>query len=132
MEAQQLWNLFQIDQQRIGALDTNMMTIRGWTVTLASALAGFSLSQHHRNLLFVAMAGAVLFGLLDIRYRRTQLLHAARADKIEQAIAPDYRLRPHGDPERPWRLALLWSRYRSSFSFYAVVLLLLLLLWTAT
>jgi hypothetical protein len=132
MEAQQLWNLLQIDQQRIGALDTNMMTIRGWTVTLTSALAGFSLSQHHRSLLFVAMAGTALFGVLDTRYRRTQLLHAARADKIEQVVAPDYRLRPQDHPERPPRLALIRSRYRSSLSFYAVVLLLLLLLWTAT
>ncbi len=47
METEQLWTLFQIDQQRIGALDTNMITIRGWTITLVSALVGFSLSQHH-------------------------------------------------------------------------------------
>src|SRR5215469_6412520 len=61
-----LWTLFQVDQQRISALDIIAMTIRGWTVTLVSALAGFSLSQHHRNLLLVAMAGTSLFGLLDI------------------------------------------------------------------
>jgi uncharacterized membrane protein len=129
METGQLWTLFQTDQQRIGALDTNMMTIRGWTVTLASALAGFSLSQHHRSLLLVAMVAAALFGLLDVRYRRTQLLHAARADKIEQVVAPDYRLRPHG---YPGELTLMWIRYRSSISFYVVVLLLLLLLWIVT
>ena len=63
-----------------------MMTIRGWTVTLTSALAGFSLSQHHRSLLLVAMVATALFGLLDFRYRRTQLLHAARADRIEQVV----------------------------------------------
>jgi uncharacterized membrane protein len=131
MEAQQLWNLLQIDQQRIGALDANMMTIRGWTITLASGLAGFSLSQHHRSLLLVAMAGTVLFGLLDIRYRSTQLLHAARVDKIEQAIAPDYRLRPSGYPGGPSWLVLIRNRYRSSLSFYAVALVLLLLLWAA-
>src|SRR5690349_19931448 len=92
MEMERLWTLFQVDQQRIGALDTNMITIRGWTVTLVSAIAGFSLSQHHRSLLLAAMAGAVLFGLLDVRYRRTQLLHADRVDKVEQVIAPEYRL----------------------------------------
>ena len=94
---QQLWTLYQIDQQRIGALDTNMITIRGWVITLTSAIAGVSLSQHHRNLLLVAMAGAVLFGLLDLRYRSTQLLHASRADKIEQELAPKgYTLRLPG------------------------------------
>ena len=132
METEQLWTLFQIDQQRIGALDTNMITIRGWTITVMSAIAGISLSQHHRSLLLVAVAGTVLFGLLDIRYRSTQLLHANRADKIEQAIAPEYRLRPHGPGGPPWLSALIRTRYRSSISFYVVVLVLLLLLWVVT
>jgi uncharacterized membrane protein len=108
------------------------MTIRGWTVTLVSALAGFSLSQHHRGLLVVAMAGTALLGLLDIRYRSTQLLHVDRARKVEQVIAPDYRLRPSGDPARPPWLGLIRSRYGSSASFYAVVFFLLLLLWAET
>ena len=132
METEQLWTLFQIDQQRIGALDTNMITIRGWTITLVSALAGFSLSQHHPSFLLVAMVGAVLFGLLDVRYRTTQLLHASRADKIEAFLAPDYRLRTH-DPVGPaWLHTLIRFRYRSAVSFYAVVLLFLLLLWGVT
>jgi uncharacterized membrane protein len=130
---QQLWTLFQTDQQRIGALDTNMITIRGWTITLISALAGFSLSQHHRNLLLVAMVGTVLFGLLDVRYRSTQLLHAYRANKIEQDLVDaKYRLR-QDDPGGPaWLSTLIRFRYRSAISFYAVVLLLLLLLWVVT
>jgi uncharacterized membrane protein len=131
-EAQQLWILFQADQQRISALDTIAMTIRGWTVTLVSALVGFSLSQHHRSLLPVAMIGSVLLGLLDVRYRRTQLLHANRVDKVEQVIAPGYRLRPYRDPGGPSWLILIRSRYGSSISFYAVVFFLLLLLWIVT
>lgn len=131
-EAQQLWILFQADQQRISALDTITMTIRGWTVTLVSALVGFSLSQHHRSLLPVAMIGSVLLGLLDVRYRRTQLLHANRVDKVEQVIAPGYRLRPYRDPGGPSWLILIRSRYGSSISFYAVVFFLLLLLWIVT
>ena len=86
-EKEQLWTLFQVDQQRISALDTIMMTIRGWTVTLVSAIVGFSLSRHHRSLLPVAMVGTVLFGLLDVGYRGTQLLHANRASKVEQDIS---------------------------------------------
>ena len=132
METEQLWTLFKIDQQRIGALDTNMITIRGWTITLVSALVGFSLSQHHPSFLLVAMVGAVLFGLLDVRYRTTQLLHASRADKIEALLAPDYRLRTH-DPVGPqWLHPLIRFRYRSAASFYAVVLLFLLVLWGVT
>jgi len=85
---ERFWSLFQIDQQRIGALHTNMITIRGWTITLISAVAGFSLSQHHRSLLLVAMVGTILFGLHDVRYRSTQLLHASRANKIEEQLCP--------------------------------------------
>jgi uncharacterized membrane protein len=132
LETKPLWTLFQVDQQRISAVDTIAMTIRGWTVTLVSAVVGFSLSQHHRNLLPVAMVGTVLFGLLDVRYRRTQLLHADRVDKVEQVIAPGYRLRPHGHPAGPPWKTLIQSRYGSSISFYVVVLSLLLLLWIVT
>ena len=66
-----------------------MITIRGKTITLISTIAGFSLSQHHRSLLHVAVVGTVLFGLPDVRYLSTQLLHASRADKIEQVV-PKY------------------------------------------
>ena len=130
MDTDRLWTLFQVDQQRISALDTNMITIRGWTITVTVAIAGISLSQHHRSLLLVAAIGTMLFGLLDLLYRRTQLLHASRADKIEQVLVPDYRLRPPV-PERPLsRSTVIWVRYGSSVAVYAVVVfLLLLLLW---
>jgi uncharacterized membrane protein len=131
-EQDRLWTVFQVDQQRISALDTIMMTIRGWTVTLVSAIVGFSLSQHHRNLLLVAMVGTVFFGLLDIGYRRTQLLHASRASKVEQDLLPEkYRLRSDHREGLP-RLTVHRSRYHSSISFYLVLLILLLLLWIAT
>lgn len=131
--AEALWTLFQVDQQRISALDTIAMTIRGWTVTLVSALAGFSLSQHHRSLLFVAMAGVVLFGLLDVHYRRTQLLHGARAAKVQDLLAPGYRLGHPGEPKEPGEEPSLgWTRYVSTVLFYVFLLFLLLLLWIVT
>jgi uncharacterized membrane protein len=132
LERDRLWTVFQVDQQRISALDTIMMTIRGWTVTLVAAIVGFSLSQHHRDLLLVAMVGAVLFGLLDIGYRRTQLLHASRVTKVEQDLLPEkYQFRGD-DPGGKRRLTVHRYPYQSSISFYLVVLLLLLLLWLVT
>lgn len=134
LEPERLWTLFQVDQQRIGALDTIMMTIRGWTVTLVSALVGFSLSQHHRDLVLVAIVSAALFGLLDIGYRRVQLLHVNRARKVEQEVAPGYRLRPQGPGRSSWLASMLGggTGYNSSISFYAAVLFLSLLLWIVT
>jgi uncharacterized membrane protein len=135
-ETQRLWTLFQIDQQRISALDTIAMTIRGWTVTLVSAIVGFSLSQHHRNLLPVAIVGTVLFMMLDVGYRSTQLRHVDRVGKVEQEIASGYRLRSR-DPGGPQWLKSLrsrigWNRYGSPVLFYVTMLLLLLLLWIVT
>ncbi len=78
------------------------------------------------------MVGAVLFGVLDVEYRRTQLLHADRANKVERKIAPNYRLRPDKPGEGPLWLTLIRSRYRSSISFYVVVLVLLLILWAVS
>jgi hypothetical protein len=133
LRPESLWTLFQVDQQRISALDTIAMTIRGWTVTLVSALAGFSLSQHHRSLLLVAMAGVVLFGLLDAHYRGTQLLHGARATRVQDLLAPGFRLRHRGEPQEPGEQPRpRWTRYVSTVSFYVVLLVLLLLLWIAT
>lgn len=131
METDRLWTLFQIDQQRLSALETIMLTIRGWTVTLASALAGFALSQHHRSLLLIAMAGTVLFGLLDVGYMRTLLFHVNRIRRVEQEIAPEYIFR-RVDPGKPPSLTWLRNTYGSSASFYVVVLLFLLLLLIVT
>jgi uncharacterized membrane protein len=127
-----LWTLFQVDQQRISALDTIAMTIRGWMVTLVAAIVGFSLSQHHRNLLLVAMVGAAFFGVLDVEYRHTQLLHAKRANKVERKVAQNYRLRPDKSGKgSPW-LTLIRGRYSSSILFYIFVLIFLLILWAAS
>ena len=135
-KVEQLWTLLQVDQQRISALDTIAMTIRGWTVTLVSAIVGFALAQHHRNLLPVAIVGTVLLMLLDVGYRSTQLRHVDRAGKIVKEIAPGYRLRSR-DPGGPQWLKSLrsrigWNRYGSPVLFYVTVLLLLLLLWIVT
>ena len=75
------------------------------------------------------MAGAVLFGLLDIEYRRTQLIHADRVDKVEQEIAQSYRFRSDKSSGESSGPTSIWSRYWSSISFYLVMLILLSVLW---
>jgi hypothetical protein len=61
-----LWRLFEIDQQRITALDTSIVAIRGWAITLDSALAGFAVSQHSRAFLLVALLATAFFMVLDL------------------------------------------------------------------
>jgi len=73
------------------------------------------------------MIGAALFGILDVRHRRTQL-HSNRIDKVEQVIAPGYRLRPSPNAKGSRWPIWMQSQYGSTLSFYAVVLILLLVL----
>jgi hypothetical protein len=43
--------------------------IRGWTITLTSALTALSFSEDNRGLLLAAVVAAALFAMLDVRYR---------------------------------------------------------------
>jgi NADH:ubiquinone oxidoreductase subunit 3 (subunit A) len=68
--------------------------------------------------------------LLDVHYRRTQLLHGARAAKVQDLLAPGYRLGHPGEPEEPGEQPSPdWTRYVSTVVFYVFLLFLLLLLW---
>jgi hypothetical protein len=86
-------SLMQLDQQRITALDTVSVAIRGWVVTLDSALVAFAFTKASPDAIAVAITATLLFLPLDFRYRRTQLLHAQRSSRIEQELVPEYPLR---------------------------------------
>ena len=131
MDRDGMWQLFQADTQRITALDQMAIAIRGWTITLTSALAAFGLAHSDRTLVLAAVLVPLLFGLLDVRYRTTQLLHAARVDLLQESLAPDYPLRPA--KSRTTGLTGLLGRwaYRSSVSFHAALVAVLLVIAAA-
>ena len=90
-----LWRLFEVDQQRITALDTSIVAIRGWAITLDSALAGFALSQHNQAFFLVALLATAFFTVLDLGFRNVQLRHVDRARRVEAELIPThYRFRP--------------------------------------
>ncbi|MGI9623392.1 MAG: hypothetical protein ACR2PK_11190 [Acidimicrobiales bacterium] len=72
------------------------------------------------------------FAYPDLRYRRTQLLHARRATLLERDIAPDYLLRGDASRADPGSEDSRLLRYRSSLSFYAVVVVTQVALWLVT
>jgi uncharacterized membrane protein len=129
---ERLWNLLQIDQGRISALDSIAMTVQGWTVTLVSALVGFSFNEHNQRLLLAAALATILLGILDVRYRATQLLHARRVDRVEALLIPKFVLRPHASTGAGPIRAILSHPYRSVASFYSVVLILVAVVWITT
>jgi hypothetical protein len=94
MDRDGMWQLFQADTERITALDQVAIAIRGWAIPPTSALAAFGMAYSDRSLVLAAVVVPLLFGLLDVRYRTTQLLHAARVDLLQESLAPDYPLRP--------------------------------------
>jgi len=110
MDDEGMWRLFEIDMQRITALDTIAVAIRGWAITLTSALAGFALSADNRRLVIASLVVPALFGLLDVRYRTTQLLHVDRTQQLELFLAPDIPLRP---AQRPAASPDAWAASRN-------------------
>jgi hypothetical protein len=83
-ETHELWTLLQVDQQRITALDTVSVAIRGWVLTLDSALVAFAFTRASPSVIAVATAATLLFMPLEFRYRRTQLLHAQRSGELSK------------------------------------------------
>jgi hypothetical protein len=122
-----LWTLLQVDQQRVTALDTVSVAIRGWVVTLDSALAGVAFTKGNSGLIAVAIAATLLFLPLDLQYRRTQLLHSQRSDQIEQQVAPQYRFRSLFSRRSGLLARNGVGRYATPAMFYAALLVLLIL-----
>ena len=123
-----MWSLVAIDQQRITALDTVTVAIKGWVVTLDSALTGIAFSSGHRSLVLVAIVATVFLAVLDFHYRAVQLSHAARSSALEDRLAPEYKFSHYQDRTSPsvlWRF--LQSRYLTTSVFYAALLVMLAL-----
>jgi hypothetical protein len=81
-----LLKLFEVDQQRITALDASIVAIRGWTITLDSVLAGFAVSDGVGAFLLVALLATVFFTVLDLGFRGVQLRHVDRVRKVEAKL----------------------------------------------
>jgi hypothetical protein len=80
---------------------------------------------------FASLVVPALFGLLDVRYPTTQLLHVDRTQQLELFLAPDIRLRPEQRPAESRLGRLANSRYRSVASFYTVLAAVLLVVAAA-
>ena len=127
-----LWSLVAADQQRITALDAVAVAIKGWVVTLSSALVGFAVSSNRRTLILVAIVAAAFFALLDLQYRTVQLAHAARSTEVELRMVAGFefpRYRAYGAPGLVGRF--LRSRYLVAITFYVALAVVLALAWLA-
>ena len=128
-----MWSLVTIDQTRITALDTVTVAIKGWAVTLDSALTGIAFSAGHQSLVPVAIVATVFLAVLDFHYRAVQLAHAARSSALEKRLAPGYEFSHYQDRASSSTFSrFMQSRYLTTSVFYAALLLMLALVLAVT
>ena len=80
----------ELDLSRISSLDSTIFTIKGWAVTLVTALIGLALQQHSREFLYIGIGTTALFAVFDFFYRKVQLGHVERVVKIERYLESEY------------------------------------------
>ncbi|KAI9135135.1 hypothetical protein [Acaryochloris sp. CCMEE 5410] len=83
-----LIKIFEIDQSRISNIDSTKFIIKGWSVTIATAICGFVLQDKDERVIFlvIGIVTTVFLSILDCIYRYTQLLHVNRAIGIENYL----------------------------------------------
>lgn len=80
----------ELDLSRISSLDSTTFTIKGWAVTLVTALIGLALQQNSRDFLFIGIGTTALFSIFDFYYRKIQLDHVERVVRIERYLESTY------------------------------------------
>lgn len=89
-DEENLLKVLEIETSRISQLDSTLFTIKGWAVTLVSALVGFALNNKEstakKELLILAVVSAATFMITDIVFRRVQLRHVVIVTRIKKLL----------------------------------------------
>src|SRR6266545_1586587 len=92
-DKEDLLHVLEIETSRISNLDSTIFTIKGWTITLVSALVGFAFTTASssgflldRALLLLATGATVIFMLIDIHFRSVQLRHVRTEIEIKDLL----------------------------------------------
>lgn len=117
-------------QAVIARLANNAFVMKGWSLTLCSALLGFAVSRQQASLALISLAPAVAFALLDAYYLRQE--RAFRSMFKDVAASEDltsFEMNP-----RPYAESQRWSDALRSFSisaYYGGILIVSLLVFIA-
>jgi hypothetical protein len=112
---QELLRLLELDYASTAKLTEGLvgggLTIRGWAITLTSALVGLAFQAHLRPLALLAVAVVLLFGLADAYHSWLYSRVMAHAESIENTMRTYYSSLARGDDdpvaEREFEIALL-------------------------
>lgn len=118
-----LWRLLEVDQQRISALDATTLTVKGWAISVDTAVAGVAVARDDARLLALGLVPTLLFWVVDHGYRSVQLMHADRSSRMAKIIEPRFPLASTG--RSSGMASTIHSRpilrYWSTFFFYGVL-----------
>jgi hypothetical protein len=109
-------------QAVISRLANNSFVMKGWALTLSSALLGFAASQGQAMLAFAAVVPAMAFWLLDTYFLRQERAFRDMFDDIAAKKVTDFQIKP-----APYAKRQLWWRAGKSLSlstFYGAIIVL--------
>ncbi|UYY83676.1 hypothetical protein OIT41_20645 (plasmid) [Arthrobacter sp. YA7-1] len=113
-------------QAVINRLAGNSFLMKGWALTVSSALLGLAVSQNKPLLALVAAMPALAFWVQDTYFLRQERAFRAMFDDIAAKRIPGFEIRPtpYAKNQR-WRIA--WSISLSGF--YGSIIVVSVLVW---
>lgn len=113
-------------QAVINRLAGNSFLMKGWALTVSSALLGLAVSESKPLLALVAAMPALAFWVQDTYFLRQERAFRAMFDDIAAKRVPGFEIRPAPYAKRqPWRMA--WSI--SLAGFYGSIIVVSVLVW---
>jgi hypothetical protein len=101
-------------QAVIARLANNSFVMKGWALTLSSALLGFAASRGQAMLAIAAVVPAVAFWVLDTYYLRQERAFRAMFDDVSAKKVIDFEIKP-----APYAKQQSWWRAGKSLSLSA-------------
>lgn len=115
-------------QAVITRLANNSVLLKGWALTLSSAVLGFAITQKHAGLALAALVPVTAFWLLDTYYLRQERAFRVMYADIAAKRVRDFRIEP-----KPYAENQSWSSVGFSVSlavYYGAVTVLTLVVAT--
>lgn len=109
-EREQRLKQLDILQMTISRMAQNSFTLKGWAVTLCSALLAFSGNDAATSQALLAVFPAVVFWCLDGYYLSIERKYRARYRDTAETIGPHMSLDLGGEPPSPRWWSAVWSR----------------------
>lgn len=124
----------ELTQEVIARMAGNSFLIKGWAVTIASALFGFASKEYRQTFATIALLPSLVFWGLDAYYLRQERLYRALYDRVRKASdekihEPENRfsLSPSAIPDATQEPVQCWGQTLLANTIWPVYLPLLMM-----